>query len=162
FERTVQEVMNGPTKPDPDVKPNPSPDTTHSQDTAPVINTLDQNQQELVKYAKEQLGTPYKWGGSQMSNANQADGALDCSGLTQGLYKKIGFDLPRVTTEQVNAGKEVSKSEIQPGDLVFYNGTGHVAIYIGNDTVIHAPEENDVVKESPLNMMPVENVRRIL
>lgn len=116
---------------------------------------------EAVKYAYEQLGTPYVWGGTKLSTPNTGNGGLDCSGLTQGIYSQAGVSIPRVTYQQVNTGTPVSAAQIQPGDLVFYNGTGHVAVYVGNGEVIHAPQTGDIVKVSPLNMMPVEAIRRV-
>lgn len=116
---------------------------------------------QAVKYAYEQLGTPYVWGGTKMSTPHTANGGLDCSGLTQGIYAKAGVSIPRVTYDQVRTGVPVPAAQIQPGDLVFYNGTGHVAIYVGNGEVIHAPQTGDVVKVSSLNMMPVEAIRRV-
>lgn len=116
---------------------------------------------KAVKYAYEQLGTPYVWGGTTMSTPNAADGGLDCSGLTQGVYAQAGVSIPRVTYSQVTAGTAVPMAQIQPGDLVFYSGTGHVAIYVGDGNVIHAPQPGEVVKVSPINMMPVEAIRRV-
>lgn len=116
---------------------------------------------EAVKHAYEQLGTPYVWGGTTMSTPNSSDGGLDCSGLTQGVYSQAGVSIPRVTYSQVTAGTAVPMAQIQPGDLVFYNGTGHVAIYVGDGNVIHAPQPGEVVKVSPMNMMPVEAIRRV-
>lgn len=116
---------------------------------------------EAVKHAYEQLGTPYVWGGTKLSDPHTANGGMDCSGLTQGIYAQSGVSIPRVTYQQINTGIAVPVAQIQPGDLVFYNNTGHVAIYVGNGEVIHAPQTGDVVKVSPLNMMPVEAIRRV-
>ena len=116
---------------------------------------------EAVKRAYEQLGTPYVWGGTKLSDPHTANGGMDCSGLTQGIYAQSGVSIPRVTYQQINTGVAVPVAQIQPGDLVFYNNTGHVAIYVGNGEVIHAPQTGDVVKVSPLNMMPVEAIKRV-
>lgn len=116
---------------------------------------------EAVKRAYEQLGTPYVWGGTKLSDPHTANGGMDCSGLTQGIYAQSGVSIPRVTYQQINTGVAVPVAQIQPGDLVFYNNTGHVAIYVGNGDVIHAPQTGDVVKVAPLNMMPVEAIRRV-
>lgn len=116
---------------------------------------------KAVKYAYEQLGTPYVWGGTTMSTPGTGNGGLDCSGLTQGVYAKAGVSLPRVTYGQVNSGRAVSMAQIQPGDLVFYNSTGHVAIYVGGGKVIHAPQAGQNVKIDPVGMMAIENIRRV-
>jgi cell wall-associated NlpC family hydrolase len=99
--------------------------------------------------------TPYVWGGNSLS------GGVDCSGLVQQIYKKLGISLPRSTYEQAKAGKTVSLGSLQAGDLVFYNtgskdpnGIGslsHVAIYIGNGQVISALNTKSGIKIQPLN-----------
>lgn len=125
------------------------------------LGDASQAAKEAVKHAYEQLGTPYVWGGTTMSTPNSADGGLDCSGLTQGVYAQAGVSIPRVTYSQVETGTAVPMAQIQPGDLVFYSGIGHVAIYVGDGNVIHAPQPGEVVKVSPMNMMPVEAIRRV-
>lgn len=109
----------------------------------------------VIEEARKHLGTPYLWGGAGPER-------FDCSGLVQWAYKTIGVNLPRTTWDQVNAGRHVSINDVQPGDLVFYNATGHVALAIGDGMVIHAPQTGDVVKISPLSMMPVENIVRVV
>lgn len=125
------------------------------------LGDASQAAKEAVKHAYEQLGTPYVWGGTTMSTPNTADGGLDCSGLTQGVYAQAGVSIPRVTYSQLSTGTAVPMAQIQSGDLVFYNGTGHVAIYVGDGNVIHAPQTGEVVKVSPMNMMPIEAIRRV-
>lgn len=100
-----------------------------------------------VAAAASQLGTPYVWGGS-------SPGGFDCSGLTMWAWAQAGVSLPRVTYSQRNAGQVVPISQLQPGDLVFYSGFGHVGLYAGNGTIIHAPHTGDVVKYSSLYMSP--------
>lgn len=100
-------------------------------------------------------GIPYVWGGT---NLNQG---VDCSGLVQSIYKRLGVSLPRSTYEQAKAGKRVSLGNLLPGDLVFYhtgardpNGIGslsHVSIYIGNGQVISALNSRAGIKVQPLN-----------
>lgn len=92
----------------------------------------------LVSYAKQWVGvTPYVYGGTSLQNG------ADCSGFTQAVYKNaLGMSIPRDSRSQASGGTEISESELQPGDLVFYNGGGstinHVAIYIGGGQVVHA------------------------
>lgn len=104
---------------------------------------------KLIERAKQFVGTPYKWGGSSPLG-------FDCSGFTQYLYRELGINLPRVSAQQGTYGKRISINQLRPGDLVFWdnssrnNGADHVAIYIGNGQVIHAPKPGDRVKISKL------------
>ena len=82
--------------------------------------------------AEQYLGVPYVWGGESPSG-------FDCSGLVQYVYGKLGVHLPRTSFAQYNAGRHVSRSDLRPGDLVFFDALGHVGIYIGGGRFIHAP-----------------------
>ena len=110
--------------------------------------------QKAIDYAYSQLGVPYVWGGTTSFSG------LDCSGLTQNAYAAAGVSIPRVTYDQINSGTHISVSDIKPGDLVFYNNTQHVALYIGDGQVIHAPTPGQVVTIDSLTMMPVQAVVR--
>ncbi len=99
----------------------------------------------LVNKAKEYLGGRYVWGGTTLGKG------VDCSGFTQQIYAKFGYYIPRTSGSQGASGTRVSRNELKVGDLVFYgNGSGinHVAIYIGNDKIIHASNKRDGIKIS--------------
>lgn len=104
----------------------------------------------LFNTAHHLLGTPYRYGGTSRS------GGLDCSGFTSTVYRSVGVKLPRTSREQSGIGQKVKKSDLRPGDLVFFH-TGrssrinHVAIYEGNGKFIHASSGGGEVKESSLN-----------
>ncbi len=97
----------------------------------------------VVGIAMQYLGVPYVYGGASPSG-------FDCSGFTMYVFAKVGVSLPHYTVSIYNMGTPVSRGELQPGDLVFFNGLGHMGIYIGGNQMIHAPHTGDVVKISPL------------
>ncbi|GMQ57562.1 C40 family peptidase [Vallitalea sediminicola] len=91
--------------------------------------------QQIVSYSKQFLGNPYVWGGNSLTKG------VDCSGFTQQVMKKFGISISRTSRSQINNGYRVSKNDLLPGDLVFFgyrNKISHVALYIGNNQVIHA------------------------
>ncbi|MDX6451548.1 MAG: peptidoglycan DL-endopeptidase CwlO [Gaiellaceae bacterium] len=94
--------------------------------------------------ALSMLGTPYVWAGSQ-------PGGFDCSGLVMWAFAQVGVSLPHSTYADYSLGVPVSRDQLQPGDLVFFDGLGHMGIYIGGDQFVHAPHTGDVVKISSLN-----------
>jgi peptidoglycan DL-endopeptidase CwlO len=97
----------------------------------------------VVAVAMSQLGTNYVWGGA-------APGGFDCSGLVMWAYAQVGVSLPHSSYAQYGYGVPVSKDQLAPGDLVFFDGLGHVGIYIGGGQFVHAPHTGDVVKISSL------------
>ena len=110
---------------------------------------------KAVAFARAQVGKPYVWG------ANGPSG-FDCSGLMQWSYRQAGIGLPRTSQEQRYAGRHVSLSQAQPGDLITYRSdASHVAMYVGNGQVIHAPYPGAPVRYDPVGMMPISSVTRV-
>jgi cell wall-associated NlpC family hydrolase len=97
----------------------------------------------VVGIAMRYLGTPYVWGGASPAG-------FDCSGFTMYVYAQVGVSLPHNAAAQYGYGSPVSRSDLQPGDLVFFDGLGHVGLYVGGGSFIHAPHTGDVVKISSL------------
>jgi cell wall-associated NlpC family hydrolase len=87
----------------------------------------------LVDSAMNFLGVRYKLGG------NTAETGFDCSGFTRYVFAHFGVSLPHYTFAQFDLGRRVARSGLRPGDLVFFDGVGHVGLYIGHDRFIHAP-----------------------
>ena len=98
----------------------------------------------VVGIAMQYLGVPYVYGGASPSG-------FDCSGLVMYVFNQIGVSLPHNAAAQYGYGMPVSRDQLQAGDLVFFNGLGHVGIYIGGGQFIHAPHTGDVVKISSLS-----------
>ncbi|WP_406383366.1 C40 family peptidase [Streptomyces sp. NBC_01618] len=110
---------------------------------------------EAVAFAFGALGKPYVWGATGPSS-------FDCSGLTQAAWRSAGVSLPRTTYTQINAGQHISRSELAPGDLVFfYSGISHVGLYIGNGQMIHAPRPGAPVRIAPIDQMPFAGATRV-
>ncbi|WP_240809632.1 NlpC/P60 family protein [Actinomadura sp. WMMA1423] len=103
---------------------------------------------QALRYAMSKIGRPYVWGAAGPSS-------FDCSGLTMWAYKQVGINLPHYTGSQWNAGTHVSRSQLQPGDLVFfYSDLHHMGIYVGGGKMLHAPQTGDVVKIAPMDGRP--------
>lgn len=108
----------------------------------------------VVGIAMQYLGVPYVWGGASPSG-------FDCSGLVQFVFNQVGVSLPHHAASIYGYGTPVSQSELQPGDLVFFNGLGHMGIYIGGGQMIHAPHTGDVVKISSIYRSGWVGARRL-
>jgi cell wall-associated NlpC family hydrolase len=108
--------------------------------------------EQAVALAERFLGVPYVWGGADPTTG------FDCSGLVQYVYAQLGVTLTHYTGAQYHEGVPVPSSQLQPGDLVFFEpspaGPQHVGIYIGNGQFVHAPQTGDVVKISTLGEPP--------
>lgn len=94
---------------------------------------------KAVQFAYLQLGKPYVWGAT-------GPGSYDCSGLVQAAWGSAGVSIPRTTYEQYAALPHVPMSSIQPGDLIFFDGLGHVAMYVGHNMLVDAPQPGEFVE----------------
>jgi cell wall-associated NlpC family hydrolase len=99
---------------------------------------------KAVAFAYAQLGKPYEWGAT-------GPDAYDCSGLVQAAWAAAGVSIPRTTYEQWAALPHVPMSAIQPGDLIFFDAEGHVAIYVGSNMIIDAPQPGESVEKISLS-----------
>jgi cell wall-associated NlpC family hydrolase len=110
----------------------------------------------IAQLALAQLGKPYVW-------AAAGPDSFDCSGLVVYVYAQIGMSVPHSTYSLVGMGSAVDQSQLQPGDLVFFDGNGHMGIYIGGGNFVHAPHTGTVVQVSSLsgNYGSMDAARRI-
>ncbi len=110
-----------------------------------------------VALAKEQLGTPYVFGG-------EAPGGFDCSGLIQWTYRQLGVELPRVSWQQGKTGTAVSPEQAQAGDLVYFDRPGqvdHIGIYAGDGTWVVAPHTGAQVRVEKVDLNEATSIRRV-
>ncbi|MGI5456008.1 NlpC/P60 family protein [Streptomyces sp. CA-249302] len=131
--------------------------TTLEESFAAPVTRVDPSKQAAgaIYYAQKKLGTPYLWGG----NGTAADnGRFDCSGLTKAAFESVGVTLPRVANDQYNAGPHPKRSELLPGDLVFFSddltdsrAIRHVGIYVGGGYMIDAPRTGAVIRFDPID-----------
>ncbi|MFI5731390.1 NlpC/P60 family protein [Kribbella sp. NPDC051587] len=109
---------------------------------------------QAVAVAMNQLGDPYVWGAAGPST-------FDCSGLMMYAWGKAGVSLPHSSKAQANEGRRVSKSQLMPGDLIFfYSPVSHVGMYIGNGRMVHAPRPGKSVETSSIDTMPYNTAVR--
>ncbi|MFJ1734874.1 NlpC/P60 family protein [Streptomyces sp. NPDC088254] len=141
--------------------PRASRGSTGARDALPAVGSAtakapNSRAAEAVSYAYSKLGSPYVWGAT-------GPNAFDCSGLVLASYRSAGVALPRTTYAQIDAGRRVSRSELRPGDLVFfYSGITHVGIYVGDGKMIHAPNPSAPVRVAPLDEMPFAGATRVV
>jgi cell wall-associated NlpC family hydrolase len=115
-----------------------APPTYNLPPTPPILNT-GAGHPEAAKIALQYLGVPYVWGGASPSG-------FDCSGLVMYVYRQLGISLPHYTVSQWDVTEPISSSEMQPGDLVFFDNIQHVGIYIGGGEFVDAPHTGSVVR----------------
>ncbi len=125
---------------------------------APTTDVTYTKGQQVVETAKKYLGVPYVYGGTSPNG-------FDCSGLVQYVYRQLGVNLYRVAADQAKNGVYVAKSDLQPGDLVFFAKPGraihHVGIYVGDGKYLHAPYTGRTVTIEAMTRSDYYTARRI-
>lgn len=107
----------------------------------------------VVEFAYAQLGKPYSWGSA-------GPDSYDCSGLTLSAWRQAGVGLAHQASQQWNQTARVARGDLVPGDLVFYNNLNHVALYIGDGQIIHAPTSGQNVAIAGIDAMPIDGYGR--
>ena len=123
-------------------------------------STKQSRRSQLVNYALQFVGNRYVWGGTSLTNG------VDCSGFTMRVMEKFGVSLPHYSGSQAQMGKKVTSATMKPGDLIFYAGSNgkvnHVAIYIGDNQIIHAGSKDTGINVRNADYRAVWGVRRIV
>jgi cell wall-associated NlpC family hydrolase len=129
----------------------PVPESTH----ASKVRTL---AREVVDFARQQIGIPYRYGGSSRSTG------FDCSGLVYAAYRSIGKPIPRSSWEQLHAGRPIPFADLRAGDLVFTEAGGHVQLVVSKRAAISAPQTGERVTYVPLGKLRAHfaGARRLL
>ena len=121
-------------------RPAPTAPPAASPAPTPPPNAVSGNVGAVIRYAYAQLGKPYQWGAT-------GPGSFDCSGLTMMAWAQAGVSLPHSSRAQIGIGRQVTQSELQPGDLIFrYSPISHVSLYVGNGQQISATHSGSTVK----------------
>ena len=134
-----------------------SDDADKQDDAEPASSGSSDRAQRAVSAALGKVGSRYVWGTS-------GENTFDCSGLTSWAYRQVGVNITRSSRGQWSSvGKKISKSELRPGDLVFYySPVSHVGLYIGNGKIVHAANPRRGVNITSLNSMPFTGARRVV
>ncbi len=133
-------------------------DTSSGTDSSASVSSASSTGQAIANYACQFVGNPYVYGGTSLTNG------ADCSGFVMSVFANFGISLPHEAAAQSGYGSAVDASSLQPGDLVFYsNGSGisHVAIYIGNGSIVHAANESSGICYGSLNYNTPVAYRRL-
>lgn len=131
-------------------------DESSSTETVKQASSGSASGQAVADYAVQFVGNPYVYGGTSLTNG------ADCSGFVQSVYKNFGYSLSRTAASQAGDGKKVGLDSLQPGDLLFYHGYGHVAIYIGGGQVVHASNKATGIKISSYDYSPIDKAVRVI
>lgn len=138
----------------------PSSNTTNDGAAGSNAGSVSSKRAQIANYAVQFVGNPYVYGGTSLTNG------ADCSGFTMSVMAHFGVSLPHNSAAQAGCGKSITSSQMRPGDLVFYSGSGgginHVAIYIGNGQVCHASSAKTGIKISTWNYRSPAKIVNVL
>lgn len=129
-----------------------------NQNNVPTTPIPDTSYSDVASYAVQFVGNPYVYGGTSLT-----DGA-DCSGFVMSVYSNFGVSLPRTASGQSTVGYSVPVDQAQAGDIISYGYNGnvsHSALYIGNNTIVHASTPSLGIRTDSMYIMPIVSVRRV-
>ncbi|MEH0822276.1 MULTISPECIES: C40 family peptidase [unclassified Micromonospora] len=131
--------------------PTPRPAARSVDNDAPAVSG---SAGVAVRYAYGAIGKPYVWGAD-------GPGGYDCSGLTSAAWRAAGKSLPHNTRMQWSVVTHIGRGDLRPGDLVFYRGLGHMALYVGGGQIIDAPSAGRNVLKRDMDIMPIQGYGRV-
>lgn len=138
----------------------PSGGSTNDGAAGSSAGSVSSKRAQIANYAVQFVGNPYVWGGTSLTNG------ADCSGFTMSIMAHFGVSLPHSSSAQAGCGRSIKSSQMRPGDLVFYSGSGgginHVALYIGNGQVVHASSKRTGIKISSWNYRSPSKIVNVL
>ena len=115
-------------------EPRPAPPVADRPDARPPVPRPPSKGERAARIALEAVGTPYRWGGESPS------GGFDCSGLVRWAYGRVGVDLPHNSYALYSVGRRIPRNDMEVGDVLFFEGLGHVGLYLGEGRMVHAPQ----------------------
>ena len=115
-------------------EPRPAPPAADRPDARPPVPRPPSKGERAARIALDAVGVPYRWGGESPSSG------FDCSGLVRWAYGRVGVDLPHNSYALYFVGRRVPRSDIEIGDVLFFEGLGHVGLYLGEGRMVHAPQ----------------------
>jgi cell wall-associated NlpC family hydrolase len=115
-------------------EPRPVPPVTDRPDARPPVPRPPTKGQRAARIAVEVVGVPYRWGGESPASG------FDCSGLVRWAYGRVGIDLPHNSYALYSVGRRVPRDDLEAGDVLFFEGLGHVGLYLGEGRMVHAPQ----------------------
>jgi cell wall-associated NlpC family hydrolase len=115
-------------------EPRPTPSVTGRPDARPPVPRAPTKGERAARLALEAVGVPYRWGGDSPTSG------FDCSGLVRWAYGRVGVDLPHNSYALYSVGRRVPRDDLEAGDVLFFEGLGHVGLYLGEGRMVHAPQ----------------------
>jgi cell wall-associated NlpC family hydrolase len=115
-------------------EPGTTPPVANRPDARPPVPRPPTKGERAARIALTAVGVPYRWGGESPASG------FDCSGLVRWSYGRVGIDLPHNSYALYSVGRRVPRDDLEAGDVLFFEGLGHVGLYLGEGRMVHAPQ----------------------